>query len=63
MTIVLKRIQSLVYYRYYHVFCQGELEGLIEQIKSLEVRISTYDSANWFMLAEKIESQETFDNL
>lgn len=53
LLIALKTLKSIIYYRYYHVFCEGELEALIKRIKTLKILISTYDCANWHMIVEK----------
>ena len=45
--------QNKVYYRYYHVFQEGELASLITQIPSLELVEVTYEKANWFAVCRK----------
>ena len=41
--------------RFYHVFQQGELESLIEQVDSLKVSDSYYDQGNWCCIFEKVK--------
>ena len=44
------------YHRYYHVFREGELAGLIERnLDCLHVYESYYDNANWCVVAEKVQ--------
>jgi len=45
---------SPVFQRYYHVFEEGELEGLIGQIDQLTVIRSYYDQGNHCVIAQKI---------
>lgn len=51
----LSTIRRVVFYRYYHVFRQGELEELAREAlhRSGRVAQSAYDSANWSLLVEK----------
>uniref|UniRef100_A0A915DZC8 Methyltransferase type 11 domain-containing protein n=1 Tax=Ditylenchus dipsaci TaxID=166011 RepID=A0A915DZC8_9BILA len=56
--IALSTIREVIYYRYYHVFRQGELEELIEKINCLNTSSITFDSANWCLLARKIEKDK-----
>ncbi len=41
------------FYRYYHVFKEGELISVVSQIPSLKIVQSYYDHANWCVVAEK----------
>lgn len=45
--------KALVYKRYYHVFKNGELEELIQEIPELEIEESFYDHANWCVKLKK----------
>ncbi|PVU85785.1 hypothetical protein BB560_006910 [Smittium megazygosporum] len=45
-----------VYYRYYHLFKQGELVDLVQNIPSLEIIQSGYDKDNWFVVLKKLET-------
>lgn len=38
---------SVVFKRYYHLFEEGELEGLIGAVPCLEAEASFYDKSNW----------------
>ena len=40
--------------RFYHVFAEGELVSLINDLDTLEVIKSYYDHANWCVIAEKV---------
>lgn len=53
MAVVLSSLQKVIYYRYYHVFCKGELENLISKIDSLELISIVYESANWCSILRK----------
>ena len=44
-----------VYERFYHVFKEGELEKLVEQIKNIKIVESFYDHGNWGTVLEKIK--------
>ncbi|XP_071452506.1 tRNA (carboxymethyluridine(34)-5-O)-methyltransferase alkbh8 isoform X2 [Hetaerina americana] len=41
------------YFRYYHVFEEGELDSLCSQVKGVNVKKSYYDQGNWCVLIEK----------
>ena len=43
-----------VYYRYYHVFQEGELAALIAQVPSVELVEVTYEKANWCAMFKKL---------
>uniref|UniRef100_A0A2D4GKE0 Uncharacterized protein n=1 Tax=Micrurus corallinus TaxID=54390 RepID=A0A2D4GKE0_MICCO len=42
-----------VFHRYYHVFCEGELEQLCKQLGCIKVQRSCYDQGNWCVVLEK----------
>ncbi|KAM3875264.1 tRNA (carboxymethyluridine(34)-5-O)-methyltransferase alkbh8 [Diretmus argenteus] len=42
-----------VFHRYYHVFQQGELEQLCDQVAGVKVQTSYYDQGNWCVILEK----------
>jgi alkylated DNA repair protein alkB family protein 8 len=42
------------FYRYYHVFEEGELELLCSSVKGAKVVRSYYDQGNWCIVLEKI---------
>ncbi|KAM6448124.1 tRNA (carboxymethyluridine(34)-5-O)-methyltransferase ALKBH8 isoform 3-T3 [Liasis olivaceus] len=42
-----------VFHRYYHVFCEGELERLCKQLDCVKVQESYYDQGNWCVVLEK----------
>ncbi|XP_054829091.1 alkylated DNA repair protein alkB homolog 8 [Eublepharis macularius] len=44
---------SPVFHRYYHVFCEGELELVCKSLKCIKVEESYYDQGNWCVVLEK----------
>uniref|UniRef100_A0A6J0UDX7 tRNA (carboxymethyluridine(34)-5-O)-methyltransferase n=2 Tax=Pogona vitticeps TaxID=103695 RepID=A0A6J0UDX7_9SAUR len=42
-----------VFHRYYHVFCEGELEQLCRRLGGITVQESYYDQGNWCVVLEK----------
>uniref|UniRef100_A0A2C9LU72 Methyltransferase type 11 domain-containing protein n=1 Tax=Biomphalaria glabrata TaxID=6526 RepID=A0A2C9LU72_BIOGL len=42
-----------VFHRYYHVFKEGELESLCQQVPQCSVNRSYYDQGNWCVVLEK----------
>lgn len=42
-----------VYHRFYHVFQEGELEGLCERVSGVTVKSSHYDQGNWGVVIMK----------
>ncbi|XP_044298162.1 alkylated DNA repair protein alkB homolog 8 isoform X2 [Varanus komodoensis] len=42
-----------VFHRYYHVFCEGELELMCKRIEGIKVQESYYDQGNWCVVLEK----------
>lgn len=42
-----------IFHRYYHVFQQGELEQLCDQLTGVKVQSSYYDQGNWCVILEK----------
>ncbi|KAJ2717961.1 tRNA methyltransferase, has a role in tRNA modification [Coemansia sp. Benny D115] len=42
-----------VYHRYYHLFCQGELEDLVSRAGGCVISESGYDKDNWYVIAHK----------
>ncbi|NXG97768.1 ALKB8 protein, partial [Loxia leucoptera] len=51
-----KELQELspVFHRYYHVFCEGELEAVCSSLDCVRVRKSYYDQGNWCVILEKL---------
>ncbi|XP_066442323.1 alkylated DNA repair protein alkB homolog 8 isoform X2 [Eleutherodactylus coqui] len=43
-----------LYHRYYHVFCEGELETLCTRVTGVTVRHSYHDQGNWCVVLEKL---------
>jgi len=44
---------NLVYNRYYHLFKEGELLSLAQQIQGIRILECAYDHDNWYLFAEK----------
>ena len=42
-----------VYHRFYHVFQEGELEGLCEMVSGVTIKSSHYDQGNWGVIIMK----------
>ncbi|XP_072783687.1 tRNA (carboxymethyluridine(34)-5-O)-methyltransferase ALKBH8 isoform X3 [Taeniopygia guttata] len=51
-----KELQGLspVFHRYYHVFCEGELEAVCRSLDCVRVQKSYYDQGNWCVILEKL---------
>ncbi|NXK77068.1 ALKB8 protein, partial [Amazona guildingii] len=45
---------SPVFHRYYHVFCEGELEAVCRSLDCVRVQRSYYDQGNWCVVLEKL---------
>ncbi|XP_056183619.1 alkylated DNA repair protein alkB homolog 8 isoform X2 [Falco biarmicus] len=45
---------SPVFHRYYHVFCEGELEAVCRTLDCVRVQKSYYDQGNWCVVLEKL---------
>ncbi|NXN93948.1 ALKB8 protein, partial [Rhinopomastus cyanomelas] len=45
---------SPVFHRYYHVFCEGELEAVCSTLACVRVQSSYYDQGNWCVALEKL---------
>lgn len=46
--------KPVVYQRYYHLFKDGELNGLFEQIDYLKIEKYAWDRDNWYVTAIKL---------
>ncbi|MEE6472848.1 hypothetical protein FKM82_009743 [Ascaphus truei] len=42
-----------VHHRYYHVFCEGELEALCSKLDNITIQQSYHDQGNWCVIFEK----------
>lgn len=49
--------QTSVFYRFYHVFQDGELENLINKVDHISVTKSYYDQGNWCVIVKKDEKR------
>ena len=49
-----KEGESKLYYRYYHVFKEGELTELIGHVSGIELVEVTYEKANWCLVFRKL---------
>ncbi|KFP73519.1 PREDICTED: alkylated DNA repair protein alkB homolog 8-like, partial [Apaloderma vittatum] len=45
---------SPVFHRYYHVFCEGELEASCRSLDCVRVQKSYYDQGNWCVVLERV---------
>nr|XP_023648131.1 alkylated DNA repair protein alkB homolog 8 isoform X1 [Paramormyrops kingsleyae] len=45
-----------IFHRYYHVFCEGELEDLCRKVENVTVQSSYYDQGNWCVILEKTDA-------
>ncbi|NXF75373.1 ALKB8 protein, partial [Sclerurus mexicanus] len=45
---------SPVFHRYYHVFCEGELEAACRSLDCVRVQKTYYDQGNWCVVLEKL---------
>ncbi|KFO14208.1 Alkylated DNA repair protein alkB 8, partial [Balearica regulorum gibbericeps] len=45
---------SPVFHRYYHVFCEGELEAACRSLDGVRVQKSYYDQGNWCVVLQKL---------
>ena len=43
-----------MFHRFYHVFEEGELEGMVSGIPRTKICDSYYDQGNWCVVFEKI---------
>nr|XP_033804703.1 alkylated DNA repair protein alkB homolog 8 isoform X2 [Geotrypetes seraphini] len=43
-----------VFHRYYHVFCEGELEAACKKLDNIRIQQSYYDQGNWCVILEKL---------
>nr|XP_019571264.1 PREDICTED: alkylated DNA repair protein alkB homolog 8 isoform X2 [Rhinolophus sinicus] len=45
---------SPVFHRYYHVFCEGELEAACHTLSNVSILQSYYDQGNWCVILQKV---------
>lgn len=45
---------SPVFHRYYHVFCEGELEAACQTLSNVNILQSYYDQGNWCVILQKV---------
>lgn len=45
--------EDKIYNRYYHLFCQGELERLITNFSNIEIIENGYQKDNWYLILKK----------
>ena len=51
---------AVVYHRYYHLFKEGELEGLVDQIPGVKIVDRYYDHQNWVVVMERLTEEGAF---
>ena len=44
---------TVILHRYCHMFAEGELEGLANQLQGLRTVASGYDKGNWYLQLER----------
>jgi len=49
-----KKGEDSTYHRFYHVFEEGELEELIDEVRELSIERSYYDEGNWCAIVIKV---------
>lgn len=49
--------QSVVYSRYYHLFNEGELEGLVAEVPGARLVNAYYDKSNWCVIVQRDSSE------
>lgn len=54
ITEAMATLREVTFYRYYHVFKDGELADLTDSVDSLKVVSNTLEHGNWCVIAEKI---------
>ncbi|XP_054448215.1 alkylated DNA repair protein alkB homolog 8 isoform X2 [Pteronotus mesoamericanus] len=45
---------NAVFHRYYHVFCEGELEAACRTLSNVSILQSYYDQGNWCVILQKV---------
>eukprot|EP01025_Chloroclados_australasicus_P030710 TRINITY_DN30903_c0_g1_i2.p1 TRINITY_DN30903_c0_g1~~TRINITY_DN30903_c0_g1_i2.p1 ORF type:complete len:368 (-),score=35.30 TRINITY_DN30903_c0_g1_i2:233-1336(-) len=45
---------AIVFKRYYHLYKEGELEGLVQKMNGVKVIDSFFDSSNWCVIFERV---------
>ena len=45
---------TVVFKRYYHLFDEGELDGLVADLEGVQLKASFYDKSNWCAVLEKL---------
>lgn len=45
--------EEKIYNRYYHLFCRGELEKLVNNFKNIEIIENGYQKDNWYIIIKK----------
>lgn len=48
-----KKQDGQQFLRYYHLFVEGEMEGLVEQLEDCKLLQSFHEQGNWFVEFEK----------
>ncbi|CAK9290273.1 unnamed protein product [Gordionus sp. m RMFG-2023] len=50
-----QKIDENIYYRFYHVFTQNEMQSLLSNINNIQIIESYYDKGNWAFIIKKIK--------
>ncbi|CCD66785.1 Methyltransferase type 11 domain-containing protein [Caenorhabditis elegans] len=54
ITEAMATLREVTFYRFYHVFKDGELADLVDSVESLKVVSATFEHGNWCVIAEKV---------
>lgn len=49
--------KTVMFYRYYHLYTKGELEGLCKELQDVRIVDSFYDKSNWCVVLLKTSSE------
>ncbi|CAO4369938.1 unnamed protein product [Caenorhabditis nigoni] len=54
VTEAMATLREVTFYRFYHVFKEGELADLVDSVESLKVVSTSFEHGNWCVIAEKV---------
>uniref|UniRef100_A0A1I7TEL2 Methyltransf_11 domain-containing protein n=1 Tax=Caenorhabditis tropicalis TaxID=1561998 RepID=A0A1I7TEL2_9PELO len=54
ITEAMATLREVTFYRFYHVFKEGELSDLVDSIDCLKVVSTSFEHGNWCVIAEKV---------
>lgn len=56
ITEAMATLREVTFYRFYHVFKEGELVDLVDSVECLKVVSSSFEHGNWCVIAEKVST-------